>query len=132
MRKRWWAAIAVAVIGVGTGAFLLKPVAGPARELDLVGDVTRGDYLIRLGGCDVGCHWCDVKESWDKEAHPGRSVEDIVAEAVKHPARIAVVTGGEPLMHDLGPLTEALEAEGFRESALYDATYQRRFRGRDI
>ncbi|GAB5428120.1 MAG: cytochrome c [Devosia indica] len=55
MRKRWWAAIAVAVIGVGTGAFLLKPVAGPARELDLVGDVARGDYLIRLGGC-VACH----------------------------------------------------------------------------
>lgn len=74
----------------------------------------QASYFIRLGGCDVGCHWCDVKESWDKEAHPGRSVEDIVAEAVKHPARIAVVTGGEPLMHDLGPLTEALAAEGFR------------------
>ena len=55
MRKRWWAAIAVAVLGVGTGVYLLKPVAGPARELDLAGDVTRGDYLIRLGGC-VACH----------------------------------------------------------------------------
>ena len=55
MKKRWLAAIAVAVIGAGTGAFLLKPVAGPARELDLVGDVARGDYLIRLGGC-VACH----------------------------------------------------------------------------
>lgn len=55
MKKRWLAAIAVAVISAGTGAFLLKPVAGPARELDLVGDVTRGQYLIRLGGC-VACH----------------------------------------------------------------------------
>ncbi|WP_297112407.1 cytochrome c [uncultured Devosia sp.] len=55
MKKRYWAAIAAAVIGVSTGAFLLKPVAGPPRELDLVGDVARGDYLIRLGGC-VACH----------------------------------------------------------------------------
>lgn len=71
-------------------------------------------YFIRLGGCDVGCTWCDVKESWDMDAHPKHSVEDIVAEAQKHPARIAVVTGGEPLMHDLGPLTAALREAGFR------------------
>lgn len=55
MRKRWWTAVAIAVIGVGTSAFLLKPVAGPARDLDLVGNVERGNYLIRLGGC-VACH----------------------------------------------------------------------------
>ena len=71
-------------------------------------------YFIRLGGCDVGCHWCDVKESWDIDAHPRLSVADIVAEAARHPARIAVVTGGEPLMHPLGPLTDALIAAGFR------------------
>ncbi|MFN8351440.1 MAG: 7-carboxy-7-deazaguanine synthase QueE [Flavobacteriales bacterium] len=71
-------------------------------------------YFIRLGGCDVGCTWCDVKESWDAAAHPRMAVADIVAEATKHPARIAVVTGGEPLMHDLGPLTKALRAAGFR------------------
>ncbi|MCC7502859.1 MAG: 7-carboxy-7-deazaguanine synthase QueE [Flavobacteriales bacterium] len=71
-------------------------------------------YFIRLGGCDVGCVWCDVKDSWDAEAHPKLPVEDIVSEAVKHPARIAVVTGGEPLMHDLKPLTDALRAAGFR------------------
>ena len=71
-------------------------------------------YFIRLGGCDVGCTWCDVKESWDAAAHPLVEVEAIVAEARKHPARIAVVTGGEPLMHDLGPLTAALRAAGFR------------------
>jgi len=71
-------------------------------------------YFIRLGGCDVGCTWCDVKVSWDAEAHPRLSIETLVAEAAKHPARIAVITGGEPLMHDLGPLTSALRAAGFR------------------
>jgi len=71
-------------------------------------------YFIRLGGCDVGCHWCDVKESWDMDAHPRLAVADIVAEAARHPARIAVITGGEPLMHELGPLTGELIAAGFR------------------
>lgn len=71
-------------------------------------------YFIRLGGCDVGCTWCDVKESWDAAAHPTLSVQDIVAEAVKYPARIAVITGGEPCMHDLHPLTNALREAGFR------------------
>ena len=71
-------------------------------------------YFIRLGGCDVGCTWCDVKESWDAAAHPLVEVEAIVTEAARHPARIAVVTGGEPLMHDLGPLATALRAAGFR------------------
>ena len=70
--------------------------------------------FIRLGGCDVGCTWCDVKESWDAVTHPKQTIEHIVAEAVKHPARLAVVTGGEPLMHDLGPLTRALREAGFR------------------
>ena len=71
-------------------------------------------YFIRLGGCDVGCAWCDVKESWDMDAHPKVPVTEIVAGAARHPARIAVITGGEPLMHDLGPLTAALHAAGFR------------------
>lgn len=71
-------------------------------------------FFIRLAGCDVGCSWCDVKESWDATAHPVRSVEDLVTEALLWPARIAVITGGEPLMHDLGPLTEALRSAGFR------------------
>ncbi|MCP1385259.1 7-carboxy-7-deazaguanine synthase QueE [Runella salmonicolor] len=70
-------------------------------------------YFIRLGGCDVGCVWCDVKESWDVEAHPKVSIKDMVEEALKHPARMAVVTGGEPLMHNLEQLTEALQAAGF-------------------
>ncbi|MDQ3100152.1 MAG: 7-carboxy-7-deazaguanine synthase QueE [Bacteroidota bacterium] len=71
-------------------------------------------YFIRLGGCDVGCTWCDVKESWSLHAHPVRSIDDLVAEASAHRARLVVITGGEPLMQDLGPLTLALRAAGFR------------------
>ena len=70
-------------------------------------------YFIRLGGCDVGCVWCDVKESWDASQHARQPVATIVAEATRHPARLAVVTGGEPLMHDLQDLTDALHAAGF-------------------
>lgn len=70
-------------------------------------------YFIRLGGCDVGCVWCDVKESWDADLHPKVSVETIVAEAMTHTARMAVVTGGEPLMYDLSELTAALQQNGF-------------------
>ena len=71
-------------------------------------------YFIRLGGCDVGCVWCDVKESWDIHAHPLRSINDIVGDAVKFPARLAVITGGEPLMHDLTSLTTSLHSAGFQ------------------
>ena len=71
-------------------------------------------YFIRLGGCDVGCVWCDVKESWDASVHPMLSVREIVNQAQKFPGRIAVVTGGEPLMHDCGKLTDALHAAGFQ------------------
>jgi 7-carboxy-7-deazaguanine synthase len=71
-------------------------------------------YFIRLAGCDVGCFWCDVKESWDAEKHPLKSIEEIIIEAKKFPARLAVITGGEPLMHDLTELTTALKSEGFQ------------------
>jgi len=70
-------------------------------------------YFIRLGGCDVGCVWCDVKESWDGGKHPRRSIEELVAEASRHPARLVVITGGEPLMHDCSELTGALRKAGF-------------------
>jgi organic radical activating enzyme len=73
----------------------------------------RAAYFIRLGGCDVGCVWCDVKDSWDAAKHPQLTVEEIVGEAKKYPGRLAVITGGEPLMHDLAPLTESLHNEGF-------------------
>lgn len=73
----------------------------------------RAAYFIRLAGCDVGCVWCDVKESWDASEHPVVSVEDIVKEAASYPARLAVITGGEPLMYDLTELCNALHREGF-------------------
>jgi organic radical activating enzyme len=71
-------------------------------------------FFIRLAGCDVGCVWCDVKDSWDASKHPVLSVEEIVAAAVAHPSSIAIVTGGEPLLHQLDPLTTALRAAGFQ------------------
>lgn len=70
-------------------------------------------YFIRLGGCDVGCVWCDVKDSWDATAHPQRSITDIVAAAAAFPGRLAVITGGEPLMHDCKALTDELHTAGF-------------------
>lgn len=74
----------------------------------------RAAYFIRLGGCDVGCVWCDVKESWDRSKHPLQSIDTIVAGAAAHPGRLAVITGGEPLMHDLNALTHALHEAGFQ------------------
>jgi len=71
-------------------------------------------FFIRLAGCDVGCVWCDVKDSWDASKHPVLSVEEIVAAAAAHPSRIAIVTGGEPLLHQLDPLTTALIVAGFQ------------------
>ena len=73
----------------------------------------RAAYFIRLGGCDVGCVWCDVKDSWNAEVHPSISIDKIVSEASAHPARLAVITGGEPLMHNLDELTCQLHQQGF-------------------
>ena len=77
----------------------------------------RAAYFIRLGGCDVGCVWCDVKESWDASKHPVKSVEEIVAEANEQfpvsDSRLAVITGGEPLLHNLDELTNELKRNGF-------------------
>jgi 7-carboxy-7-deazaguanine synthase len=74
----------------------------------------RAAYFIRLGGCDVGCVWCDVKESWDADAHPRQAVADLVAAASEYPGRNVVITGGEPLMHNCLPLTKALQETGFK------------------
>jgi len=71
-------------------------------------------YFIRLAGCDVGCVWCDVKESWDASKHPVLSIEQIVESALQHPGRLAIITGGEPLLYNLNPLTKALKAAGFQ------------------
>ena len=73
----------------------------------------RAAYFIRLGGCDVGCFWCDVKESWNVNNHPLVSIEEIVNNAAIHPGRLAVITGGEPLMHPLDELTQQLQSAGF-------------------
>lgn len=71
-------------------------------------------YFIRLGGCDVGCVWCDVKESWDASKHPTHSIDTIVSWVVNAGAQLAVITGGEPLMHSLNDLTNALHSNGIR------------------
>ena len=75
-------------------------------------------YFIRLGGCDVGCVWCDVKDSWDADKHPKFSIEAIANMAVLGSGDkkdvLAVVTGGEPLMHQLDNLTTALKNKGFQ------------------
>ncbi len=70
-------------------------------------------YFIRVGGCDVGCHWCDVKESWNAETHPPTAIGDIVEDAVNYSDTI-VVTGGEPLTWNMEPLTSALKSKGLQ------------------
>lgn len=70
-------------------------------------------FFIRLGGCDVGCVWCDVKESWDASIHPMKSIDSLIAEAKASGAKRIVVTGGEPAMYDLNPLTAGFKAAGF-------------------
>lgn len=71
-------------------------------------------YFIRLGGCDVGCHWCDVKESWDASLHPLTSADIIVKNAEKYPAKTVVVTGGEPLLYNLDYLCGKLQEKGIK------------------
>lgn len=73
----------------------------------------RAAYFIRLAGCDVGCVWCDVKESWNKDEHPLLDIDDIVAMAKAQPARLAVITGGEPALYNLDLLTRSLKEAGF-------------------
>ena len=70
--------------------------------------------FLRLAGCDVGCFWCDVKESWPLGAHPDKSVEKIMVDCVKAPSDIVVVTGGEPLMYNLDYLTALLQKVGLK------------------
>ncbi len=73
----------------------------------------RAAYFIRLGGCDVGCVWCDVKDSWDASRHPVMTTDKIAALAAEHAARIAVITGGEPAMYDLSGLCDELHKLNF-------------------
>lgn len=70
-------------------------------------------YFIRLGGCDVGCFWCDVKESWDENNHPKVRIEEILKPISESFAKRIVITGGEPLLHNLNELTTALKIKGY-------------------
>lgn len=71
-------------------------------------------YFVRIGGCDVGCVWCDVKESWDAKIHPVTTVEEIIGKIKKSNTEIVIVTGGEPVMYDLTHLTNRLKEENLR------------------
>ncbi len=71
-------------------------------------------YFIRIGGCDVGCHWCDVKESWDASIHPLIEIGKVVQNASEQPSKVVVVTGGEPLIFNLTNLTHELSQKGIK------------------
>ncbi|MEJ6734925.1 MAG: 7-carboxy-7-deazaguanine synthase QueE [Flavobacteriales bacterium] len=70
-------------------------------------------YFLRVGGCDVGCHWCDVKESWDANLHPPTHINDILEKVKDCPSKTVVITGGEPLMWNMEPITTLLHENGF-------------------
>lgn len=80
-------------------------------------------YFIRLGGCDVGCTWCDVKESWDANAHPKVSVEEMVNRAKASGTKLVVITGGEPAMYDLTALTTPLQQAGLQTNIETSGAY---------
>ena len=71
-------------------------------------------YFLRIGGCDVGCHWCDVKESWDEKLHPPTKVSGMILNILKSPTETVVITGGEPLMWNMNFLTKSLKENGLR------------------
>jgi len=71
-------------------------------------------YFIRVGGCDVGCRWCDVKESWNSSLFPPVSTDEVVERAAAFPAKAIVVTGGEPLLYNMDYLCDRLHGHGFR------------------
>jgi organic radical activating enzyme len=62
-------------------------------------------YFIRIGGCDVGCHWCDVKESWNAAIHPLIKVDEVIEKVLQSKAGSVVITGGEPLQYNLDYIT---------------------------
>ncbi len=80
-------------------------------------------YFVRIGGCDVGCHWCDVKESWNAETHPPTEIDKIVSNAYNYSDTI-VVTGGEPLTWNMNPLTLALKAKGLKTHIETSGAYE--------
>jgi len=83
----------------------------------------RAAYFIRLGGCDVGCTWCDVKESWDVHAHPMVDINRMAQLVQQDNAEMVVITGGEPLMHNLDALTELLQSKGIETNIETSGAY---------
>jgi len=83
----------------------------------------RAAYFVRIGGCDVGCHWCDVKESWNADLHPPTKTETIVSNASKY-SNTVVVTGGEPLIWDMNPLTSLFKVKGMTVHIETSGAYQ--------
>lgn len=79
--------------------------------------------FIRLGGCDVGCVWCDVKESWNEADHPFMTVEAILEEIKDYSSDLVIITGGEPLMYDMTALTESLKAKGYQTNLETSGVY---------
>lgn len=80
-------------------------------------------YFIRLGGCDVGCTWCDVKESWDASLHEWKDVRELAKEAKESGSELVVITGGEPLMYDLSLLTKEIKNLGLRTNIETSGAY---------
>ena len=80
-------------------------------------------YFVRLGGCDVGCHWCDVKESWDASQYDWVSTKEMTVRAKKASPQIVVVTGGEPLIYDLSELTTDLHNAGLKANIETSGAY---------
>ena len=70
-------------------------------------------YFIRIAGCDVGCHWCDVKESWNKDLHPTKTIDQLIKEAHEVQSNFIVITGGEPVMYELNELTTSFAKEKY-------------------
>jgi organic radical activating enzyme len=83
----------------------------------------RAAYFIRLAGCDVGCVWCDVKESWEADAHPVISIDELVSNAVGSGTDFVVITGGEPAMYDLTVLIDKLKSKGLTVAIETSGTY---------
>ena len=81
-------------------------------------------YFVRLGGCDVGCVWCDVKESWDAADHPQVAIDEIVNRVKASGSELVVITGGEPAMYDLTELTDKLKAAGLRTNIETSGAYE--------
>jgi organic radical activating enzyme len=80
-------------------------------------------FFIRIGGCDVGCHWCDVKEAWDASVHPLTTVDEIISQVMQYPANAVVITGGEPLMYNMDVLCRKLKQNHIRIFLETSGTY---------